>query len=76
MWPFKKQKEEVPVERKVITQQVLGGRVLQRFTALEDFTCDVTGSVYVKGAKYNIREGNPLLIERVASWLEQNKVEL
>jgi len=59
---------------KVIKQQVLGGKVLQRFVALKNFECEVTGSVYVKGAKYNIREGNPDLVKRVAKWVKQGKV--
>lgn len=59
-----------------IEQKVMGGATIARFEALEDFSCEELGSVYAKGMRYNIREGNTVLPPFVDQWIEEGKVKL
>ncbi|HEY9200761.1 MAG TPA: hypothetical protein VIQ81_04105 [Gammaproteobacteria bacterium] len=51
------------------------GRVLSYFRPTETFECEENGSVYVKGQRYQVREGNEQLQQLVADWEELGKVE-
>lgn len=62
-------------KKQVIKAHVPTGRVLFVFTPVEDFHCDATGTDYVKGMRYKVREGNDALKERVQKWLEQGRVK-
>jgi hypothetical protein len=44
----------------------------ERFTALQDFFCDVTKSQYITGLNYNI--DNEPLRARVEQWVKEGKV--
>ena len=59
-----------------IKQRTMGGATIAKFEALEDFECKELGSVYVKGMRYNIREGNEILPPFVEQWLEEGKVKM
>ena len=50
------------------------GRPVRMFEALVDFDCPETGSTYVKGHFYTLREGNPGLASRAARWKAEGKV--
>jgi predicted RNA-binding Zn-ribbon protein involved in translation (DUF1610 family) len=68
MWPFSKKKE--------VKQVTAGGRIIGQFTALKDFSCPVTGSVYVVNMSYNIREGNQYIEDILPEWVKDKKVRL
>lgn len=50
------------------------GRVVLQFQAREDFECKELGSVYAKGMKYSVREGNHVLLNFVNKWAKEGKV--
>jgi hypothetical protein len=52
------------------------GRVLLRFRALRNFACAETGSIYVVGAVYSLRDGNNALLDRVDTWLDNDDIEV
>lgn len=57
-----------------IRQVTAGNRIIGEFTALENFVCPDTESVYVKGMKYNIREGNKHVQDVLPIWEATGKV--
>ena len=57
------------------TQTTDNRPVVGYFTPTKEFTCEDTGSVYMKGQKYALRQGNDALAKRVAKWRKQKKVE-
>lgn len=66
MWPF----------RKKIDAAVPSARTLYRFRPRKTFTSTETGSEYIAGMTYNVREGNDKLNRLVEGWLKDNKVEV
>lgn len=48
----------------------------QAFEVLENFTCEVTRSQYVKGMTYHIHKGNDALALRVGNWAMEGKVKI
>lgn len=59
-----------------IRQVTAGNRIIGTFTALENFTCPDTESVYVKGMSYNIREGNKHIQDVLQTWAVAGKVRI
>lgn len=70
MWPFKTE------EKEKVVQKTAGTVITGRFRANMNFTCGDTGSVYVKGMIYNIRDGNKEIIPRIQAWVKQSKITL
>ena len=50
------------------------GRVVDQFVPTDDFPCTATGTQYMKGHTYHVREGNDALAQRVAAWRASGKV--
>lgn len=47
-----------------------------RFTALQDFYSEETGSHYLRGLSYTVRPGNAQLSDLVDKWAMENKVRI
>lgn len=50
------------------------GKVLFYFSPTQTFECEENGSVYIKGQRYQVREGNEPLQQLVSNWVESGKV--
>ena len=59
-----------------IRQVTAGNRIIGVFTALDNFTCPDTESVYVKGMQYNVREGNKHIQDVLPTWVAAGKVRV
>ena len=73
MWPFNKKKV---IPKTHIKQVTAGNRIIGVFTALQNFTCPDTESVYVKNMQYNIREGNTHIRDVLPTWAASGKVRV
>lgn len=71
MWPFGNNK---PEPQKKVEQTFSGGPIIGMFVATQNFSCTDTGSEYVKGMTYNIREGNHAIQPRIDKWVAEGKV--
>lgn len=74
MFEFFKRNKVIPKGH--IKQMVANTRTIGVFTALKTFTCPATGSEYVKGMQYNIRQGNLHLEATLSSWTAAGKVRI
>jgi hypothetical protein len=73
MFEFFKKKA---VPKSHVRQITAGNRIIGAFTALENFTCPDTESVYVKNMQYNIREGNKHIQDVIHTWIASGKVRI
>jgi hypothetical protein len=47
---------------------------MTRFTALQDFEDEETGTQYCRGMRYTIRPDNQALAVKAAAWLSEGKI--